>query len=229
MGSEGMTAIRQPAVAGSFYAGTPEGLRRQVEECLPAGSARAERQAAIAAVCPHAGLMYSGKTAAAVYARLEPPETLVILGPNHHGLGAKAALPTHERWETPLGAVEIDRDLAGAIRGASRTLEVDDLAHAREHSIEVQLPFVRALMPGARLVPICLGSLAPGGVLEVGRAVAEGVRATGRRAVVVASTDFSHYVPRAVAEAKDRHALEAIRALDADGLLAAVRRERITM
>ncbi len=224
-----MAAIRPPAVAGSFYAGTAAALRRQVEACLPAGAAAAGRQAAVAAVCPHAGLMYSGRTAAAVYARLEPPETLVILGPNHHGLGAGAALAAHGRWETPLGPVEIDGDLAGAIRAASRTLAVDDLAHAREHSIEVQLPFVRTLMPAARLVPLCLGRLAPAEVLDVGRAVAEGVRATGRRAVVVASTDFSHYVPRAVAEAKDRHALDAIRSLDADGLLAAVRRERISM
>ena len=229
MGNEGLSGIRHPAVAGSFYAETAAALRRQVEACLPAEAARPVRQAAIAAVCPHAGLTYSGKTAAAVYARLEPPEALVILGPNHHGLGAAAALPTNERWETPLGAVEIDRELAEAIRGASRTLAVDDRAHAREHSIEVQLPFVRSLMPGARLVPICLGRLAPADVLDVGRAVAEGVRATGRRTVVVASTDFSHYVPRAVAEAKDRHALDAIRALDAEGLLAAVRRERITM
>jgi AmmeMemoRadiSam system protein B len=229
MGSEGMTGIRQPAVAGSFYAGTPEALRRQVEECLPAGSDRAGRQAAVAAVCPHAGLMYSGKTAAAVYARLEPPETLVILGPNHHGVGAEAAIPSHARWETPLGAVEIDGELAAAIRAASRTLEVDDAAHAREHSIEVQMPFLRVLMPGARLVPICLGRLDQAAVADVGRAVAEGVRATGRRAVVVASTDFSHYVPRAVAEARDRHALDAIRALDGEGLLAAGRRERITM
>lgn len=224
-----MSGVRQPAVAGSFYAGTAAGLRRQVEECLPAEEARPGRQVALAAVCPHAGLMYSGKTAAAVYARLEPPETLVILGPNHHGLGAAAAIPPHERWETPLGPVEIDRDLADGIRAASRVLEVDDLAHAREHSIEVQLPFVRSLMPGARLVPICLGSLRLAEVADVGRAVAEGVRATGRRAVVVASTDFSHYVSRAVAEEKDRHALDAIRALDAEGLLAAVRRERITM
>lgn len=228
MGSEGLSRVRRPAVAGSFYAGTADGLRRQVEECLPpdAGAARCP---AIAAVCPHAGLMYSGKTAAAVYARLEPPETVVILGPNHHGLGAEVALPTHETWGTPLGAVGIDGELAAAIRNASRTLEVDDRAHEQEHSIEVQLPFLRALMPGARLVPICVGSLAAAGVRELGRAVADGVRATGRRAVVVASTDFSHYVPRTVAEVKDRHALDAIRALDAEGLLAAVRRERITM
>ncbi len=224
-----MTAIRHPAVAGAFYAGTAADLRRQVEDCLPAAADRAAPGAAIGAVCPHAGLMYSGRTAGAVYARLAPPETLVILGPNHHGAGARAALPAHREWETPLGPVAIDRELAEAVRAASHTIEVDDAAHAREHSIEVQLPFVRALMPGARLVPICLGMLRPEEVRDVGRAVADGLRATGRHALVVASTDFSHYVPRAVAEAKDRHALEAIAALDAEGLLAAVHRERIPM
>lgn len=221
--------VRRPAVAGSFYEGTAAALRRQVEACLPPDAAGGERQAAIAAVCPHAGLIYSGKTAGAVYARLAPPETLVILGPNHQGVGAAAALPSHAEWETPLGPVAIDRDLAEAIRSASRWLEVDDRAHAREHSIEVQLPFLRSLMPGTRLVPIAIGGIGPAEVQDVGRALAEGVRATGRRAVVVASTDFSHYVSRAVAERQDRHALDAIRALDAEGLLAAVRWERITM
>ncbi len=220
--------VRRPAVAGSFYEGTAEALRRQVEECLPA-DAHARREPAIAAVCPHAGLTYSGKTAGAVYARLAPPETLVILGPNHHGVGAAAALPSHAEWETPLGPVALDRDLAEALRAACRWLEVDDRAHAREHSIEVQLPFLRYLMPGTRLVPIAIGGIGPAEVEELGRALAQGVRATARRAVVVASTDFSHYVSREVAERQDRHALDAIRALDAEGLLAAVRRWRITM
>ena len=229
MAREGMNGIRQPAVAGMFYEETAAGLRRQVEACLPAGPAQPPRQAAVAAVCPHAGLLYSGRTAGAVYARLAPPETLVILGPNHHDLGAPVALTGHDTWDTPLGPVAIDQDLAGAIRAASPVVEVDDRAHAREHAIEVQLPFVRFLMPEARLVPIAVGGIGPEEADEVGRAVAEGVRATGRRAVLVASTDFSHYVPRAVAEQRDRHALAAIRALDAQGLLAAVRRERITM
>ena len=223
-----MKGIRQPAVAGMFYEGTAAELRRQVEACLPAGPPP-PRQAAVGAVCPHAGLRYSGRTAGAVYARLAPPETLVILGPNHHGVGAPVALPGHARWDTPLGPVAIDEELAGAIRAASPVLEVDDRAHAREHSLEVQLPFVRFLMPEARLVPIAIGGIGAEVAEEVGRAVAAGVRATRRRAVIVASTDFSHHVPRAVAERKDRHALEAIRALDPQGLLAAVRRERIAM
>ncbi len=224
-----MSGSRRAVVAGSFCAGTAAGLRGKVDECLPGEPDSAARQPAIAAVCPHAGLRYSGKTAGAVYGRMAPPETLVILGPNHHGVGAAAALPSHARWETPLGPVAIDGELAEAIRAGAPSLAVDDLAHAREHSIEVQLPFVRHLMPAARLVPISIGFIGGEAVREIGRAVAEGVRATGRRAVVVASTDFSHYVPRPVAEGKDRPALEAIRALDPDGLLAAVRREHITM
>lgn len=224
-----MSGVRQPAVAGSFYAGTAAGLRRQVEECLPEGPGLGARPAAIGAVCPHAGLRYSGKTAGAVYARMAPPDTLVILGPNHHGVGAAAAIPSHVQWETPLGPVAIDRELAQAIRSAAPSLAVDDLSHTGEHSIEVQVPFVRHLMPEARLVPISVGLIGRETVEEIGRAVAEGVRATGRRAAVVASTDFSHYVPRAVAERRDRYALQAIEALDPDGLLAVVRRERITM
>lgn len=221
--------IRRPAVAGSFYAGTAAELRRQVEGCLAPGAAESALQPAVGAVCPHAGLMYSGRTAGAVYARLQPPETLVVLGPNHHGVGAEAALPGHAEWETPLGPVPIDRELAQAIRVASRVLEEDDAAHAREHSIEVQLPFLRYLMPGSRLVPISVSPVGPAAVGDLGRAVAEGIRAVGRRAVVVASTDFSHYVSRAVAERKDRPALDAIRSLDPERLLEAVRRERITM
>jgi AmmeMemoRadiSam system protein B len=224
-----MNGARQPAVAGSFYAGTAAALRRQVEECLAPAVDPGTQGPTIAAVCPHAGLVFSGKTAGAVYARLDPPETLVILGPNHSGMGAAAALPSQARWETPLGPVAIDRDLAEVIRAGAPSLAVDDTAHAREHSIEVQLPFIRHLMPEAALVPISIGRIGWEAVGEIGRAVAEGVRAAGRRVVVVASTDFSHHVPRAVAERKDRHAVEAIGALDAEGLLAAVQRERITM
>ena len=228
MGDE-MSGVRKPAVAGSFYEGTAAGLRRQVEACLSGAAPAPPPRPAIGAVCPHAGLLYSGRTAGAVYARMAPPETLVILGPNHYGVGAPAALPSHAEWDTPLGPVPIDRELAEAVRGASRCLEVDDGSHAREHSIELQLPFLRHLMPGTRLVPISIGDIGLNEVEDVGRAVAEGVRATGRRAAAVASTDFSHYVPRAVAAQRDRHALEAIGGLDPAGLLAAVRRERISM
>ena len=219
-------AARRPAVAGTFYAGTARRLPEQVKAFLPAG---VPRQRVVGAVAPHAGFLYSGRVAGEGYARIEPPATLVILGPNHTGLGAGAAIVCEGTWTTPLGEVRIDRDLARAIVDVSDTLEEDALAHRDEHSIEVQLPFLQMLMPEAAFVPICLMGQGPALCRDVGRAVAEGVRRTGRSAVIVASTDMSHYVPRAVAERKDRLAIAAIEALDADGLLAVVRREGISM
>jgi hypothetical protein len=213
-------------VAGTFYAGTGERLEEQVKALLPAG---VSRQRAVGAVAPHAAFLYSGRVAAAVYARLEPPATLVILGPNHTGMGAAAAIVREGAWATPLGEVGIDEALARAIAEASPLLEEDQRAHREEHSIEVQLPFLQVLMPEAAFVPICLMRQDLASCREVGRAVAVGVRRTGRSAVIVASTDMSHYVPRAVAERKDRQAISAMEALDAEGLLTVVRGERVSM
>ncbi len=218
-------ARRGPAVAGTFYAGAGR-LWEQVRGLLPDA---ATRQRVVGAVAPHAGYLYSGRVAAAVYSRIEPPSTLVILGPNHTGVGAEAAIMTEGAWATPLGEVPIDHVLARAILEASRTLKEDARAHREEHSIEVQLPFVQVLMPEAQFVPICLMRADFAVCLDVGRAVARAIRRLGRSAVVVASTDMSHYVPLQVAERKDRQAIAAIEALDAERLFAVVRRERISM
>ncbi len=220
-----LEARRQPAVAGLLYAGT-ERLREQVRLLVPP---RVRRQPVIGAVAPHGGFLYSGQVAAAVYARIEPPATLVIVGPNHTNLGAQAAIMTEGAWTTPLGDVNIDRDLACAILEASKTLEEDPLAHRGEHSIEVQLPFLQVLMPETRFVPICLMGLDPTLCWEVGNAVAEGVWRTHRPAVIVATADMSQHVRREEAEWKDRKAIAAMEALDPAGLLAAVRREGISM
>lgn len=216
---------RKPAVAGTFYSGT-EHLHDQVKRLLPQG---VRRQHVVGAVAPHAGYMYSGRVAGVVYAQIEPPATVVILGPNHTGRGADAAIMTEGVWVTPLGETSIDVALARAILGASHTLAEDALAHRDEHSIEVQLPFVQVLMPEAQLVPICLMRPSLTVCQDVGRAVADGVRQTGRTTVVVASTDMSHYVSRAVAERKDRLAIAAMEALDPEGLFAIVRNEQISM
>jgi len=218
--------IRGAAVAGSFYAGTRERLRAQVEALRPEG---AVAQEAIAAVTPHAGYIYSGRVAAAVYARIARPDTWVILGPNHTGLGAKAAIMTVGAWETPFGAVPIDTALAQAILAGSSYLRDDALAHGREHSIEVQLPFLQGEGTLSALVPISLFAHDYAMCRDVGLAVAGAVRAAGRRAVVVASTDMSHYVSRSVAENKDRKAIDAMLALDPEALHRVVRREGISM
>ncbi len=217
--------IRRPAVAGTFYPGTARALRGQVEDLL----ARGPRERALAAVAPHAGYMYSGRVAGEVYGALEPAEVYVILGPNHTGLGAGAAIVTEGTWATPLGEMAIETALARAIRQASDVLEEDDLAHLKEHAIEVQLPFLQLQEPAPTFVPICLMSHEIAACQDVGAAVAEAVAAYPKRVVVVASTDLNHYEPQAVAERKDGLAIEQMLALDAVGLHRTVRQNRISM
>jgi len=218
--------IRRSAVAGSFYAGTRERLRLQVEDLLPRG---VPQEPAIGVVAPHAGYMYSGKVAGAVYSRVAFPDVFVILGPNHTGLGAGASVMTYGEWETPLGKVPIDADLGSAILKNSAVLEEDHLGHAREHSIEVQLPFLQYFERPFSFVPISLFSHEYGACQDVGQAVAKAVRETNKRVLLVASTDMSHYVSRDEATQKDRKAIDAILALDAEGLHRVVRREGISM
>jgi AmmeMemoRadiSam system protein B len=167
--------------------------------------------------------------AAAVYAQIAHPDTWVILGPNHTGLGANASIMTSGAWETPLGAISIDTELAQAILANSATLREDSLAHAREHSIEVQLPFLQSDAPASRFVPIALFAHEYTLCRDVGLAAATAIRATNRRAVLVASTDMSHYVSRSVAATQDRKAIDAILALDPEELHRVVRREGISM
>lgn len=218
--------IRRSAVAGTFYAGTRDRLRLQVEDLLPK---EAIPERAIGAVVPHAGYMYSGRVAASVYARVEFPESFVILGPNHTGLGAGAAIMTYGQWETPLGQVQIDQELGRAILANSSVLEEDHLGHLREHSIEVQLPFLQCFKRSFGFVPICLFSHEYVACQEVGQAVAKAVRESGKRVLIIASTDMSHYVSRDEAAVKDRKAIDAILALDPIGLHRVVRREGISM
>lgn len=218
--------IRRPAVAGIFYSGSARALRSQVEDLLPTV---AEKITAVGVVVPHAGYLYSGGVAGAVYARLRLPSSCVILGPNHTGLGAGAAIMTSGDWETPLGEVAIDTELGRAILERSRVLEEDDRAHRKEHAIEVQLPLLQVLFPGISFVPICLLSHEFGVCRDVGQAVAEAIRAVGKPALLIASTDLSHYVSQEMAERKDRMAIDAVLDLDSERLHRTVLRERISM
>jgi len=218
--------VRRPAVAGSFYSGAAAGLRRQLHHLLPAVRGG---ESALGVVVPHAGYRYSGKVAGAVYARLDFPESCIVLGPNHTGLGAEVALVARGAWETPLGQFSIDTELARAVQAQSPAIVEDPLAHLREHSIEVQLPFLQYLQGPRRFVPLCLLRADLPACREVGRALAAAVREVGRRVLLVASTDMSHYVPRAEAAEKDRQALEAMLRLDPEGLYGTVRRLGISM
>jgi len=217
---------RPAAVAGQFYPARPQVLTRELERYL---EKQVPQQTVIGCVVPHAGVMYSGHVAGAVYARLNLPPTVVILGPNHHGLGAPLAIMSEGAWETPLGVVSIDAGLAAAIRSACPTLEDDPHAHRAEHSLEVQLPFLQHLKPDLRIVPIALGAGSYEPLHELGEALGAVLATVSPRPLLVASTDLNHYEPESISRVKDHKAIDAILALDPRGLYDTVHRERITM
>lgn len=214
---------REPAVAGRFYPAAPEKLRRDVDRFL-AGSA--ERTAARGVVAPHAGYVYSGAIAGAVYARVEVPSRVIVLGPNHTGLGAPVALWPGGAWRFPGGAVPIDPELTEAL-AASPLVERDTAAHRREHALEVQVPFLVRARPDVALAALCLGPLDFAECAALGRDVARAAAASG--ALVVASSDMSHYISADAARERDGRAIERILALDPEGLHELVHRERISM
>lgn len=223
--------IRQPAVAGQFYEGSAAALKRQVEDCI---DPKAKKVEAIGAMCPHAGLVYSGKAAGAVYSRMIMPDTLVLIGPNHHGLGPDFSIMTEGVWRTPLGDVRVDVDVAGEIFKHSRYLEQDQFSQQREHSLEVQVPFIQYFRPDIQIVPISLKHYDPDdNFLRICEAIGEGI-ATGlskvrSKVAIIASSDMSHYEPKKTAEANDRAALDAVVALDAKRLFKVVRERDISM
>ena len=233
---------RQPAVAGTFYEADAEGLREAIDDCFlgPFGPGSRPEPAStvtrniVGLVCPHAGYRFSGCAAAAAYfelARDGLPETAVLIGPNHRGIGSPAAIMSSGTWRTPLGNVEIDSETARAILRGSDLLQEDETAHLPEHSLEVQLPFLQYLGGGTKIVPILLSILAwenAGSYTEnLGRAISEALQ--GKNAVVIASTDLTHYEPKEFAERQDRMAIEAIEALRYRSLLDVVARRGISM
>jgi AmmeMemoRadiSam system protein B len=217
---------RMPAVAGSFYPSDPVVLRQQVEGYLDPG---ARKQEAIGLVSPHAGFMYSGAVAGATFSAVELPDVFIILCPNHRGWGAPIAIMSRGEWVTPLGEVAIDSDLAESLKKSSTLLKEDDLAHRAEHSLEVQLPFLQVLKDRFRFVPICVAVHRLESLVSLGHSIAEVVKASGRKTLLVASSDMTHYEPQDVTEKKDAMAIEQIEKLSEEGLFDVVARREISM
>ena len=220
--------MRQPAVAGQFYPADPASLNQQVASFLrpPKDSPRA----AIGTVIPHAGYVYSGAVAGETVSSLEVPDRVIILGPNHTGLGPKISVYSGRSWQMPFGKVQVDRDLARSILGSVSGAASDDLAHAREHSIEVQLPFLHyARGKEFSFVPVVVSHLDAETCRSMGIALAEIVKESGENILLVASSDMTHYESHSAASAKDSAAIEKIIELDPDGLIQTVSSMRITM
>jgi hypothetical protein len=222
--------IRPPAVAGRFYPSESKELARQIGEFAPAAGAGGEKIVARGCVVPHAGYMYSGHVAGAVYSALEIPARCILLGPRHYPRGEAMAILSQGSWRTPLGDAAIDGALAAELRSACPRLREDVVAHEREHSLEVQIPFLQRLAPlDFQFVPVVLAVDRFPVMEELGHAVAKVVAAQSVRVLVIASTDMNHYESDAVTRAKDEMAISRILALDARGLYDTVRGEGITM
>ncbi|HEY6139767.1 MAG TPA: AmmeMemoRadiSam system protein B [Thermoanaerobaculia bacterium] len=219
---------RPPAVAGTFYEGTPERLRAQVARCLGASSDAPAKEPFIGAVVPHAGLMYSGHVAGAFYKSAALPKRFIILCPNHTGLGHFAAINAGGEWRTPLGEVPVDAALAEELMQRAPMLAEDWKAHAREHSLEVQLPFLQQLVGDFTFVPLCLATHNYALCEEIGGAIAEVVRTQGDIGIL-ASSDLNHYEDQETTLRKDQLAIDEVVELDPRGLWDAVDEHDVSM
>ena len=232
-------SLRTPAVAGTFYPGTPDELRRAVQEALAlsegarvARVARVEgapREKALAAIVPHAGYVYSGRVAGAVFGRLELPRDVVLLCFSHRGVGKEFAIWGEGAWRTPLGDVPVNAELARRLKDAFLPAEFDESGHLAEHSGEVQLPFLQAVRPDVRIVPVALSVALDDRSFAQLQAFGRALSRAGEDFLVVASTDLNHYEDQRSTARKDEAVIRAIERLDEAAVREAIVREQVSM
>lgn len=223
---------RGPVVAGSFYPADQKELSRLIESCfthelgpgrLPTPKGTSQVGGLIALLSPHAGYVYSGPVASHGFLLLserQRPRTVIVVGPNHTGVGMDVSLYPEGRWLTPFGAIEIDNELTYSLVRRSALFTIDESSHTNEHSIEVQLPFLQYVLESFKLVPICMLDQSKETSSEVGDVLAEAM--VGRDALLVASSDLTHYEPAESARKKDEQVLSAAMALDVGRLYSTI-------
>lgn len=223
--------LREPAVAGRFYPARAAEITRELPSYFP--QEKPEPVQAIGCVVPHAGWMYSGHVAGAVYAHLRLPRRLIILCPRHFPMGQPLAINLAGAWRTPLGDAQIDAPLADALLRACPLLRDDEVAHQTEHSLEVQLPFLQHLLRDFQFVPIALGTDRYQAFEDLGNAIADVIlrerAAGGGEILIVATSDMNHYESDAITRVKDQKAIAQMLDLNPRGLYDTVRREQISM
>jgi len=219
-------SVREPAVAGAFYPSSAAELDRQLDQLMPYG---APPHRLLACIAPHAGYVYSGGVAGRLFAHLELPRRIVVMGPNHTGLGAPIAIAPDDAWSTPLGPQRLDRELGELLLERHPEASPDAGAHRREHSIEVQLPFLHRRRPDAIVLPLCLKHLSFLGCQRLGEALAGIADELDEPLGIVASSDMTHYRPDTEARSLDHLAIDQMLARDPEGLYQTVHHEGITM
>jgi AmmeMemoRadiSam system protein B len=222
------TSVRPPAVAGRFYPSDQKHLTEEVRSFL-SQTPKQRPVRVVGCIAPHAGYMYSGHVAGAVFAALEVPQLCVVLCPNHTGVGRALAIMSEGAWETPLGDVPIDNSFAAALKQRCPLLQEDSSAHRSEHAAEVELPFLQVRQPQLKFVPIALGTHQFEALEQLGDAIADVILAQSDPVLIVASSDMNHYESDAITRVKDHSALEPILALDARTLYDVVTQQGISM
>ena len=218
--------IRLPAVSGRFYPSDEKKLALEIEKYTSSAN---DKSFARGCVVPHAGYLYSGHVAGAVYSEIEIPARCILLGPRHFPGGEAMAIISEGSWRTPFGDAQIDSELAAELKRACPLLREDRVAHEREHSLEVQIPFLQQLAANLRFVPVVLATQRYQDLETLGHAVARVIAAHTEPVVLIASTDMNHYESDAITRTKDHKAIDRMLALDPRGLYDLVRSEGITM
>ena len=229
--------LRKPAVAGQFYPADPSELSRLIDDCYmhPLGPrkkppARGGSSSYAAVVSPHAGYVYSGPVAAHSYlhvSSLADPELIVVVAPNHYGIGSGVATFESGEWETPLGRMRVDSNAAKSLADLAEIVAFDPAAHRLEHSLEVQLPFLQKLYGDTvPILPVSLNFQDVDTARTVSRALAELLR--GKRAVLVASSDLTHYEPASEARAKDTALIQQVLRMDLEGFYSTLEALNVT-
>ncbi|VVB58676.1 Memo-like protein [Candidatus Anstonella stagnisolia] len=205
--------MRYPAVSGLFYPSSKSALSKSIGELLEFGGKNAQKaEGAVALVCPHAGYIYSGKTAAVGFESCREQIcrkgiTIVIIGPNHTGAGRYPIGISTEKWQTPLGVCGPDAVFSAALQKESPFIKVDEAAHASEHSVEVMLPFLQGMNPSAKYVFVCMSEQSIEAAQILGKAIFAAEEKTEKEIFVLASSDFTHYESAQSARMKDMHAI----------------------
>lgn len=217
--------VRQPAVAGKFYSNDPIRLREELLVLVPEGPSRKVQ----GIIAPHAGYIYSGKAAGEVYAAVRVPDTVLVLGPNHTGMGAPAALAPGGEWLTPLGPVPVNSRLCDLILKHAPSVREDATAHRLEHSLEVQIPFLQYKNTQVSIAALCLALPDFDSISRLGEGIARAITELGEEVLIVASSDMTHYESAETARAKDGVALAMVANLDPEGLWEVCREHDISM
>lgn len=220
--------LREPQVSGQFYPSSPQALKNQIETLI---DKKAKKQDVIACILPHAGYMYSGGVAAETVSQINVKDKIILLGPNHSGYGLAYSIMTEGVWQTPLGEVNIDSYLAKQILKHSKYLREDSLAHAYEHSLEVELPILQYFKTDFEIVPIIFLSGDIGILKEIGSDIASGIKESDIKnsILIVASSDMTHYESQTQAQKKDQEAIKAILELNEEKLMERIKQLNISM